>query len=723
MVALPQAEVVKRTDNQNVPDGLRSEHTEYGGEHSRVFRRLGMDLLALVDDGSALVHAPTQRFDQMMTISGSLEDAGPREQARWATIKSFVPSPMETRVDRHWLNLVPVTRPTDVIIELQPVLGRGEVEEVVSSVLAALRQDHGAAIRAAGRDFSGRYWYRLPLHRKQLEQLAESFYSIQSLHHPLTTPLAISSPSSKQKGLRTAEETSSGAQSVVGMLPTVAVVDGGVPEDHVHLRRYCRGRYRHPEATDMFVGDHGSHVASRVVFGDFDVQSGTAPAPNGSCNFLDVIVPVQLMEMDDKALVTALDAVIGTSPDVRVFNCSFGNPVGLRNLSGVLRRERLAETQDLDNLIFARDVLVVMAAGNSPPGVVPAPPYPEHLDLDNWALGHWASGFNTLVCGSQVTRVRPEGIVTSPGMPSPFTRVGPGIAAAPVPGFAEEGGDGPLNYVFRPGLGVSICGAGGQWEEQCGTSLSAPLLARQAAYTFAFLQRYCEPSARIFSCTVKAVLALTARLDEVPPRVRPLAKRTLGRGRTSSVRLQSPDPRTAVFIWQGVLDSPSDIARVRLPIPKSWLSAAKEPRLRVVCSWDAPVNSAVPERWATRRVGMKLHPDVEGAAVTGSQAQHFSYPLFDRWWDLSDERLKKKKVVVGGDDWALTINYEEIADAGSSLTFTPQQRVAFAAELVDVGEEPVSPQAHVQALPITQTMVSLGTVASRLAVPVVVRGR
>jgi Subtilase family len=391
MVALPQKEIIKRTDDKRVPDGQRAEMTEYGGEHSKVFRRLGMDLLALVDDGAALVHAPAQRLDQMMTISGALENAGPREQARWATIKSFVPSPMETRIDREWLALMPAVQPVDTIIELQPVLTRGEVEEVVSAILGTLSQEHGSAIRAAGRDFSGRYWYRLPLIRKQVHQLAESFYSIQSLHHPLTTPLAVATPPTKRGGPGPAVQIAVSTPGTASLsLPAVAVVDAGVPSGHVHLERYCRGRYRHPDAPATFEGDHGSHVASRVVFGDFDVQSGTAPAPPASCQFLDVVVPVQLMQMDDKALTTALDAVVGAYPDVRVFNCSFGNLVALRTLSGVERRERLAEVQDLDNLIFARDILVVMAAGNSPSGVVPAQPYPDHLDEET--IGRWATG-------------------------------------------------------------------------------------------------------------------------------------------------------------------------------------------------------------------------------------------------------------------------------------------------------------------------------------------
>jgi len=720
MVALPEKEVIHRSEGKNA--GLRPEITKFGGEHSRVFRRLGLDLLG-VDDGRALVHAPAQRLDQLMTISASLGSAGPKEQARWATIDSFVPSPMETRIDREWLDQVPVSRPTEAILELQPVLGREEVEGVLAAILDTLKRDPDSSISAAGRDFSGRYWYRLPLTRKQLQHVAESFYSVQSLHHPFTSPLSASTPTSRRSGPGTSLRVAPKVAASTASLPTVAIVDSGVPENHVHLDRYCAGRVRHPDAPDI-ADDHGSHVASRVVFGDFEIQSGTDPAPQGSCRFLDVTVPVQLMEVDDKAVSAAIDMVLG-SHDVRVFNCSFGNRKGLRTLSGIERRERLFQVQDLDNLIFARDILVVMAAGNSPWGAVPSRKYPNHLDEDLWSLGHWASGFNTLVCGSQVTRVREGqgGIVTCAGMPSPFTRVGPGIAKAPVPGFSDEGGDCQDNYEFKHGLGVSICGRDGQWEEQCGTSLAAPLLAREAAFALAFLQRYCEPLSRIFACTVKAVLALSAQLAPLPRKVRPLALRTLGRGRTSAGLLKSPSAHSAVFVWQGVLDSPTDIVRVRLPIPQAWLAAAKVPRLRVVCSSDVPVTSAAADLWGTRRITMQLHAGVEGTSVSGTKARHYSYPLVDRSWDLSAERLHGQAVVPSGDDWTLTLAYEEIADAGSWLTFTPQQRVAFAAELIDESEQPVSPQAFVQALPIAQTMVTLGTVISRLATPIVLRGR
>lgn len=722
MVAVPEKEVTHRSEGKNA--GLHPEVTEFGGDHSRVFRRLGIDLLG-VDQGQALVHAPAQRFDQLMTISASLGTAGPKEQARWATINAFMPSPKETRIDLDWLAQVSPSKPTEAVLEFQPVLDREEVDQVLTAIVRTLKRDSATLISAAGRDFSGRHWYKLALARKQLQTVAESFYAVQSLHHPFTSPLAANSPTSKRSGAKESLRLASPSGTNLASLPAVAVLDSGVPEKHVRLHPYCVGRVKHPDAAGISSGHHGSHVASRVVFGDFEIHSGTDPAPLGSCKFLDVIAPVQLMQVDDKAVSTAIDMAIGSYPDVRVFNCSFGHPMGLRTLAGIARRERLLQVQDLDNLICARDILVVMAAGNSPRGVVPAQRYPDHLDEDHWALGHWASGYNTLVCGAQVSRLRHEkvGIVTCAGMPSPFTRVGPGIAGAPVPGFSDEGGDCQDDYESAHGLGVSICGADGQWEEDCGTSLAAPLLAREAAFTLAFLQRFCEPSSRIFACAVKAVLALFAETVPLPRNVHRLAARTLGRGRTSARRLASPSGHTAVFVWQGLLESPTDIVRVRLPIPLAWLNTAGAPRLRVVCSSDVPVSAAASEIWATRRVSIKLHAGSEGKSISGTKARHFSYPLIDRVWDLSRERLLDQKTVVTGDDWTLTIAYAEIADSGSWQPFTPQQRVAFAAELTDESEQPVSPQAFVQALSSASTMVTLGTVMTRLAAPIVLHGR
>jgi len=129
-------------------------------------------------------------------------------------------------------------------------------------------------------------------------------------------------------------------------------------------------------------------------------------------------------EIDNKSVSQAIQAVVATAPDVRVFNLSFDTKLPLDQMTFTNKKENLLSVQDLDNLIFRDDILVVVSAGNSPPGVPPATPYPGHYDDPNWQLGAWPRSFNSLTCGSFVAKLAPEGLVKNLGWPSPFTRVG-----------------------------------------------------------------------------------------------------------------------------------------------------------------------------------------------------------------------------------------------------------------------------------------------------------
>ena len=55
--------------------------------------------------------------------------------------------------------------------------------------------------------------------------------------------------------------------------------------------------------------------------------------------------------------------------------------------------------------------------------------------------------------------------------------------------------------------------------------------------------------------------------------------------------------------------------------------------------------------------------------------------------------------------------------------FNPQQRIAFAAELYDESEEPLSPQAFLQALPIAASMNRFSMNVNLVRTPVMVRTR
>ena len=685
------------------------ETPNFGGKDSLVFRRLGVDLLQVHPDGTATVHVGSPSLGRLVSTSRNLGDEGGRQQARLSSIDSFEEVPWQKRIDPGWFAEIKSIPLVEFVLEFQPVLSRSDVRAVIEALTTRLDSDENESVSRAGTDFSGRSWIRGRARPPTLRLFAERFQSIQSIHPPLWTNLAAT---------RRKKSSASSAQQVRGdvdpsSLPVVAVVDAGVPDQHVSLERFKRGKYTRP-GLPRYLGKHGTFVASRVVFGDPSSMEGTA---SPRCSFYDVMLAEEADRIDDKSVAEAVDAVIGNAPDVRVFNMSFDQRP-LPAMNDVDRRERLALVQDLDNLIFARDILVVVAAGNSPPGITPENEYPDHFDETSWKLGPWASGLNTLTCGSLIARPNPDGMVGQVGYPSPFTRSGPGVAGAPVPEFAASGGECDRLWSCGAGMGVLGLNNEGQWEDRCGTSYAAPLLAQEAAIAIALLQNACPPGARTFAVTVKAFLALTASLVGSPPAAKKWVRQTLGRGRASAERLANPLPDSAIFLWQTTLEGTNAIARVNVPVPEAWLQAAGAARMKLVCSWDPPVNASVPDVWCCRKVNVRFRCGPDGPALTGKGRGHKSYPLVERVYDLSSAERQGD-----GSDWIVEVSYEQKAEYAMGIDFSPQQRVALAIELFDDGEAPESPQAHVQALEIAPTLIRLTVPPVGVGVPVMIRQR
>ena len=523
LLAKPQATLKKLSDDKKkAPEGELEEATAYSGKDSRVFSRLGLDLLNVADDGSAVVHTTPERADQLESTAATLDEFGIREKVRWATLESFDLVPLELRVDKDWLDSLSRGTPADSVIELQPLLTRVEVDTVMRAIASTVRTNapRGQAIKGTGADFSGRQWLRGTLSRETLEGIANSFVSVQSLHSPLISYVAgAQGTPSLPPVIATA-----GPVTDVSLLPAVGIVDTGIPQNHAVLGPLRRGAYATPLNAGG-VGNHGSFVASRVVFGDRTAApTGTNPSPD--LRYFDVNVALGPNQIDDKELVRALEAVVRTTPDVRVFNLSFDSePLGL--LKQVKRRERLILAQDLDNFIFEYDVVIVVAAGNSQEGIIPNPAYPQHYSDLNWQLGAFARSFNALTCGAYVAQLSASGLVRQIGWPSPFCRVGPGLSESPKPDFSASGGNATNNYASGPGLGVWGLDNAGTWQEKSGTSYAAPLLAREAALALRSLERVCEPGARPYAATIRSFLAITATEPVRDAAVAQLVKRTL----------------------------------------------------------------------------------------------------------------------------------------------------------------------------------------------------
>ncbi len=726
VIAHPVPEVEKRSINKKIaPEGTLKEATDFGGQHARVFDRLGLDLLQVTDDGDAVVHAQAERIDQLVQRTETLEELGAREQARWVTIDSFGTIPLQLRVDADWLKTLKPRESSDIVIELQPVLTRVEADSVLRAIAALLASHDGGKLTGTGSDFSGRHWFRGKASRQSVRKIARDFFSVQAIHSPL---FSIAAGKRKSRGgARPARQIAAPPPPPdAHALPCVAVVDLGVPTDHRQLADYRRGRFVPTDAPGQPVGDHGAFVASRVVFGEH-ADLDELVHSTGRCSYYDAIVADypdgsgRNDRVNDKIVMDAIRGVHGAAPDVRVFNLSIGDKRPLSAFATVERREKRLMLQDLDNFVFASDAIVVVAAGNSRPGVIPNPAYPNHYKDDKWALGPWACGFNTLVCGSFAPRVSTNGLAQD-GWPSPFSRVGPGLCGAPVPSFGAEGGDADDAFHYAPGLGVWGFSGAGLPEDRAATSFAAPILASEAALTMDGLQRFCLPGTQPFAVTARAFLTLVAERSWSDDRVKALADRTLGNGRATAARLATPAARSAVLLWQGYIESPSDIVRVQIPIPLDWLATADKPIFRLVVSADPPVNEVAHATWACRKIIPRVRPGHDVRAITAPRGGHASFPCIDRRYNLTRYKPGNEKEAEG-DTWLIDLSYEEIAPYPPGMDFDPRQRVAFAAELYDAAATRADPQPAMQALPIAASMTRLSVQPAPIRNPVIVRTR
>jgi hypothetical protein len=726
VVAQPVTEVEKRSkDKKKATSGTVKEPTRFGEAHGKVFERLGLDLLQVTDDGRAVVHGDRDKVEQLHRRSGNLGSLGVREQARWVTIDSFEVAPLQLRVDADWLKGLKQHEPSEIVIELQPVIRRQDADRVVRAIADLLAGRSGERLVGSGTDFSGRHWFRGKATQGSVRTIARDYYSVQAIHGPLFSIAAAKSGSlSRPKPMQAARQV---APIDAISLPCVAMLDLGVPSDHKHLANYRRSQFVPQDVARPPVGSHGSFVASRIVFGQCDSDEALAET-EGTCSFYDVMVgdypgaTAHANRVNDKVVMDAIRGASQAAPDVRVFNLSFGDARPLAAFSGVEHREKRVLLQDLDNFVFATDSIVVVAAGNSPPGAIPNAAYPEHHVDPQWALGPWACGFNTLVCGSFVGKVSAGGLVQSVGWPSPFSRIGPGLCEAPIPSFGAEGGNTDENYNYQPGLGVWGYSDSGLPEDRVGTSHAAPLLAREAAIAFAEVQRYCVSDTRPFAVTVRAFLALTASRTTHDAAVMKLTDRTLGFGKASARRIISPATGSAVVLWQGFIESPKDTVRVQLPIPLEWLAKAGEPILRLVICYDPPVNEAARGTWACRKVKAVLHLGPDAPFVLPPRGAHESYPLIHRDYHLARYKPGQDRAAVG-DLWLLELSYNEIFGYPPPTEFHPRQRIAFAAELIDEAEAPIDPQQAMQNLPIAASMTRLSIQPAAIRMPVMIRTR
>lgn len=393
--------------------------------------------------------------------------------------------------------------------------------------------------------------------------------------------------------------------------PIIGVIDSGL-NDHPLLSGLIAGTFAIPESLGLAdIKGHGTGVAGVAVYGDIRAQltAGSLLTPqarvcsvkvlNDSGNFDDMLLVPKIMEQAIKRL----------KDD---FGCKIVN-ISLGDLKSPYQGGKVGTwAAVLDEISRSLDILIVVSAGNRCPrsgmaveeGVTS---YPEYLLEDNNRILEPAGGINVLSIGSmsqhhginnaigQYVSNRP---IAYQSEPSPFTRVGPGVAGMIKPDLVDFGGTmvyDPTIGRLRSGDDVSSAGVitlNHRFLERllrsgAGTSYSAPMIANKAAY---ILRRLPNASANLLrALLVSSAVVPTALSDRFGHVISDDELRHIyGNGHPSKENASYSDDNRVVLYTEDILDK-DYFAVYEVPIPTEYQSGNGVRQLKVTLAFDPPV--------------------------------------------------------------------------------------------------------------------------------------
>jgi hypothetical protein len=378
-------------------------------------------------------------------------------------------------------------------------------------------------------------------------------------------------------------------------LTNVVVASKAFPEDYI---------FREPS-------DHGTAVSGLAAYGDFEASiiDGTPlpdPHPVAHARVLEPdgdgrtrFAPTQLHHVIVEEAARWLVLECG----VRVLVASISDSYAFE---GPLVDEW---TQVLDRLARDLDVVIVVPTGNTPKPFGPELPcgchvlndYPSYLEHPEARLASPGIGAVVVTVGS----IAPDGAtggdpaqlpIAGPGMPSPFTRVGPGPGrtrdGARKPEFVAIGGNWSYDRMLQsagdrdPSINVvsTTRPAGSrQLSSFSGTSFSAPRVAHAIT---SIADRYPNSSANM----LRALAAIGARRPEaLNVNFETLSPLDVGAyGAIDSARAIESGGSRVVLTYDGEMSTDSVMIH-RIPMPRRFLEGYSPRSIRIALAYDPPV--------------------------------------------------------------------------------------------------------------------------------------
>lgn len=404
--------------------------------------------------------------------------------------------------------------------------------------------------------------------------------------------------------------------------PRVCVLDSGIAAAHPLLAN----NVGHEEAiltTRTSPADqhgHGTRVGGVAVFGSVRAcyESGTFSSP--IVLFSARVLNEQNRFDDEKLIVSQMRTAIQTFKKAphgcRVFNLSLGT------FQPADTRKQSSWAEALDIIAREEQVLLVVSAGNNltlltnNPGEaeVVLKNHPRQLQTPEARLADPATAAIAVTVGALVEHevpavrrgtgatelIRPLGRIAEP---SPFTRVGPGLANSVKPEFVEFGGnliwEGTANARrrIRHEEGVSIMSFEREHTKRLfafdsGTSYAAPRLARVAALVWHKLRG--ELGSDPHPNLVRAVLATAASVPDASRTLiegkldRDAVSRICGYGQVDEDLAMVSSDRRVTLVAEGRLKL--DHFRIyEVPTPAEFKKAKGEKRITIALAYDPPV--------------------------------------------------------------------------------------------------------------------------------------
>lgn len=427
---------------------------------------------------------------------------------------------------------------------------------------------------------------------EQIQTIAETFMAVQSVD-PIDSPIVLSST------------RISDIANTVTVLPNssdscVCIFDSGVVKGSRFLDASVRA-WEEPLGMPYDV-DHGTMVASRIIYGDSlrdQISAGTLKPDLkvlSVCLFsVDAIGNKKPPEVTD-VLRVVRDTVQRWHSQIRVYNLSMNFVFPDDKIDSSIADDAVhALAAELDHLSRKYDVVFVISTGNYPAKGQPNPtsPYPRYFEEPNTRICPPAEALLAVTVGSIASRDN-QGSMSRSGQPSPFTRRGPGFFQFPKPDVVAHGGNFGQNWLpFEDLSTVGIGKDGASLSYANGTSFAAPIISRLLAKVFEMLPTASASFARAMVIHFSDFPTGTSEQDfEKPERYTQL----YGSGAPDSFLVSHSTPHAQTYVYDGEIDY-RQILRIKFYVPTSLLlRKGKKLKLRATLAF-------APETSKTLRTG------------------------------------------------------------------------------------------------------------------------